>query len=44
MREERVLATVQQREREDASEKTAFEVVKQFMIEKNKGVQDLNAA
>ncbi len=42
VREERVLATVQQREREDASDKEAFEAVKQYMIENNKVAQDLN--
>jgi hypothetical protein len=44
VREERVLATVQRREREDASDKEAFEAVKQYMIENNKVAQDLNVS
>jgi len=42
--EERVLASQQRREREDENEKAAFEKVKQYMIEKNKSVQDLNVS
>ncbi len=37
-----MLATVQRKEREDASDKAAFEAVKQYMIENNKVAQDLN--
>jgi hypothetical protein len=44
VREERVLATVQRREREDASDKAAFEAVKQYMTESNKAAQDLNVS
>ncbi len=43
-REERVLASQQRREREDENEKAAFEKVKQYMIEKDKSVQDLNVS
>ncbi len=42
--EERVLASQQRREREDENEKAAFEKVKQYMIEKDKSVQDLNVS
>jgi hypothetical protein len=44
VREERVLATVQRREREDASEKAAYEAVKQYMADNNKVVQELNVS
>jgi hypothetical protein len=44
LREERVLATANQREHKDASEKAAYEAVKQYMVDNNKVVQDLNVS